>query len=196
MEPRVSRWYRGAFCNIPKFARMIAQHCGCERILEIGCGEGALISELGRLLPRSSIVGIDICENVGRLYEGTHPDVRFLRIGMEAYLTQNPMSFDTVIMCDVLHHIERERRLDALRTAGRFLAGGGLFVLKDWVRDRSPIHMMVFLSDRYVTGDKNVAYHDQRELQDLLTAAFGPESIIARRKVPPHVNNVAFFIKA
>ena len=52
--------------------RQVSAH-GClnpRRILEVGCGEGAVSERLAALYPNAEITAIDITPNVGRLYAG------------------------------------------------------------------------------------------------------------------------------
>ena len=63
--------YRGCFVNLGRIARLIREIApGARDILEIGCGEGALLERLARAYPAARLTGIDITPTVGRLFRG------------------------------------------------------------------------------------------------------------------------------
>ncbi|MEV6490746.1 class I SAM-dependent methyltransferase [Actinoplanes sp. NPDC051633] len=98
------------------------------RVLEIGCGTGNLLTALGRRTPDVDALGID-------------PDPRALRIARRKAASRNlpvryeqafagdlPLpddTFDRVLSSFMLHHLDEEERMRALREVRRVLRPGG-----------------------------------------------------------------------
>ena len=196
LEPFITNAYRSAFLNVPLLAETIAGRTRPKRLLEIGCGEGALLTALSSICTDAGMVGIDINPQVGRLFQGDRERVRLVHASMEQYADSRPGCFDVVVMCDVLHHIPAARRRDALRQAAGFLDAGGLFVIKEWVPSRSPMNLLALWSDRYITGDRGVEFISRPALSSLLTDVFGAGCLVGEALIPPRPNNLAPFVRA
>ena len=95
------------------------------RILDAGCGTGGLIRRLAPAHPGWTWTGIDLsavaCEAAR---ERTGADIR---LGSVTELPFGDGSFDAVVSCDVLYHVEDDGA--ALREAARVLRPGGLIVV-------------------------------------------------------------------
>jgi len=163
------------------------------RILEVGCGEGAMTERLRDGYPQARITAIDVTPRLGRLFRGDRARVRFIQAPVEEIAANEPASFDLVILSDVLHHVPTELRDSLLRAIGQALTPNGIFAFKDWMRERSLIHWACEASDRFLTGD-NVAYLTDSEMRGLLAQHFGPDSLKAERRVRPWSNNVAMLV--
>jgi ubiquinone/menaquinone biosynthesis C-methylase UbiE len=89
------------------------------RVLEIGCGSGTFTGSLHQAFPR--LTAIDVSEPLLEAARTRHPGVTFLQV--DAHRTTFPDgSFDLVVGCSVLHHLDWGR---ALREIHRVLAPGG-----------------------------------------------------------------------
>jgi len=96
-------------------------HLEAPRLLDGGCGSGALLAELAQ---RGRAFGADISASALDLTRG-----RGLPNLVQADLQRLPFSpeaFDAVLLCDVLEHVADDRQ--AVREAGRVLRPGGLLV--------------------------------------------------------------------
>ena len=109
------------------------------------------------------------------------------------FAAANPESFDLVLLCDVMHHVPWEMHEGLLRDAGTALRPGGRLVLKDWERRPNLIHLLGYLSDRCITGDR-VRYGTADDFRKLLGRVFGPGSIGREQRLPPWPNNLAFLV--
>ena len=71
-ERQVAEAFRRVFVDLDDFARRLQLWIPSapRRILEVGCGEGAMAERLARIYPGATITGIDIKPTIGRLYRG------------------------------------------------------------------------------------------------------------------------------
>jgi 2-polyprenyl-6-hydroxyphenyl methylase/3-demethylubiquinone-9 3-methyltransferase len=165
-----------------------------DRILEVGCGEGAVTQRLKTSYPDAKITAIDITPRVGRLYRGLLDNVRFIRCDVQDIAATESGQYDLVVLSDVLHHVPLELRqglLDAVRTA---LAPDGTFVFKDWQRSCTPIHWLCYASDRWLTGDR-ISYMTRNEMRERLALAFGDAALVDEARVAPWWNNIATLVR-
>lgn len=188
-EHRVAEMYRGAFMDLHDYSAKIADWApeAC-RILEVGCGEGAVTEILAKCYPDADILAIDITPNVGRLYRGPRHKVEFRQTPISDIAAERPGSFDLVTLSDVMHHIPSELRQEILTAIQRCLAPGGRFVFKDWARTATPIHWLCHAGDRYLTGDR-VAYLTPQEAMTLVTESVPTFKPVARGNIAPWKNN-------
>lgn len=196
LERPVATLYRRIFFDLDRFARTVHRWIPeADRILEVGCGEGQLLTCLQGLYPRSRFLGIDISDAVGRLFSGDSARVEFRRQELAELADQEPASWDLVILCDVLHHVPWPQHKALLGNVARVLAPEGHFVVKDWERRPTPIHLLGYLSDRWITGDR-IRYMNERELEQRLEAVFGSRAIRGKKRIPPWANNLTFLVQS
>src|SRR5262249_823594 len=161
--------YRGLFLDLRDYAAKIIEEApAATRILEVGCGEGAVTEILADAYPEAEILAIDITPRLGRLYRGRPDGIQFREISVQQIATEQPGRFDLITLSDVVHHIPPEMRAEIFETISRCLAPGGRFVLKDWGRAATPIHWLCHAGDRWLTGDR-VAYLTRKEAMALVT---------------------------
>jgi SAM-dependent methyltransferase len=155
LEPRLADAYRAFFFDVDDFAGRIAALGEPARIVEIGCGEGALITALARRLPATQFVGVDVQPSVGRLYRGAAQQVEFICGDARDVAVAHEGQADLVIICDVLHHASSDDQAALWHAAGRLVRpDGGRLILKEWIRNPAPIYYLGYFSDRYITGDR------------------------------------------
>lgn len=190
-ETPAANLFRAAFLDLPELAQLVRRLGDPERILEIGCGDGALSEQLARVFPFAELLGIDIAAEPGRLFRGDRGRVRFRSIPAARLLDEDPdRRFDLVIICDVLHHVPRDRRDQFLLDARRLTSSGGLLVVKEWERRCNLAHALAYLSDRYLTGDR-VAYSTAAELTAKLRLLLpADDELVLATRTPPRRNNI------
>ena len=95
---------------------------GTERILDLGCGDGALSAQIADLVPNGEVVGIDASRGMIEAARSKgRENLRFLLMDINElnYVEQ----FDVVFSNATLHWIKDHKRL--LRNVGRALRKGG-----------------------------------------------------------------------
>ena len=193
-ERPVSEIYRAIFVDLLELARKIKDRVPAENILEIGCGEGALTEYLAKIYPQAHLTGIDITPRVGRMFQGDLNRVTFQQQLIKDFVAQNKSCFDLVVVSDVLHHVPWEMHQEFLIDSAKALKSGGCLVLKDWESRSTPIHLLCYLADRYITGDR-VQYKTLDELRTLIKTVFGEECIDKEIRIQPWSNNIVFFVQ-
>jgi SAM-dependent methyltransferase len=195
-EHAIASAYRAIYIDLDALIECFLQwQPTARRILEVGCGEGAVTERLRAAYPDATITAIDVTPRVGRLYRGPCERVRFVQCAIQEIAASEPAAFDLVILSDVMHHVPialRQGLLDSIRVA---LAPGGLFVFKDWERNRAPIHWISYASDRWLTGDR-IHYMGHEEMRRRLIASFGADGLVAEARIGPWWNNIAMLVRA
>ena len=194
-EHRVAGLYRSAFLDLRDYSAKIGDWVpGAHRILEVGCGEGAVTEILADAYPDADILAIDIVPSLGRLYRGRSDGVAFRQAPVSDIAVERPASFDLITLSDVMHHIPPELRPEILHAIRRCLAPGGRFVFKDWARTPTPIHWLCYASDRWLTGDR-VAYLTPQEAMALVTSSDPAFEPVAQCNVGPWKNNYSLIFQ-
>lgn len=115
---------------------------GDERVLDLGCGRGAVLLAAAKLVPRGSAVGVDIWrpDQTGNSTQATlaNADVEGVADRIELH-TQDmtdlqfpEASFDLVVSSLAIHNLPgNEARLSAIDEAVRVLRPGGRIVIAD-----------------------------------------------------------------
>ncbi len=194
-ERRISEAYRSIYIDIDALVELMRRwKPDATRILEVGCGEGAVTERLASAYPNARITAIDITARIGRLYHGPLDHVEFIRCDVQRIAAGEPAGYDLVILSDVLHHVPDELRQGLIDSIQATLAPGGSFVFKDWERAYTPIHWLCYASDRWLTGDR-ISYMSRAEMRARLESSFGSPALIAEARVSPWRNNLAMLIR-
>jgi 2-polyprenyl-3-methyl-5-hydroxy-6-metoxy-1,4-benzoquinol methylase len=194
-ERGAAQAYRRVFIDLDDLvARVEAWVPEPRRILEVGCGEGAVTERLAVVYPAATITATDIAATVGRLFRGPAARVTFVHGSVDRVAERAPHAFDLVVLSDVLHHVPPARRRALLGAIYQAMATGGSLIFKDWATSVHPIHWLCSLADRYITGD-DVRFCTKPEMAALLRAVFGPDAIRDEAAVRPWANNVAFLVR-
>ena len=194
-ERPIANLYRAFFTDLDTLARLISGWAPASKILEVGCGEGAMTEKLSRLYTGSVLVGIDIIPSVGRLFDGDRGRVTFHQQTVENYGAAAGAAFDLVVICDVMHHVPWDMHVGILTSAKKCLRPGGRLILKEWERRSTLIHLLCYIGDRYITGDR-IRYGTADYFRGLIHSVFGLESIDRELGVPPWGNNIAFLVSS
>jgi ubiquinone/menaquinone biosynthesis C-methylase UbiE len=105
---------------------------GCQRSLDVGCGEGMLARELRQVVPW--VTGIDRDAASIELARRLDEDIEFIRGDFMTHPFQ-PASFDHIASIAALHHMDAAAALKRMR---ELLAPGGTLAIVGLARNRYP----------------------------------------------------------
>lgn len=159
-EPLAIRLYRDRFIDLDALAATIASLApDSHRVLEIGCGDGAMAAALQRYLPSATLLGIDPgVPDPGRMFEGDRQRVSFERSLTSDLIARGEDAFDLVLLVDVLHHVDDDERQKVLDDAASLTATAGTLIVKEWELRAGLANRVAFTADRYVSGDSTVRF--------------------------------------
>jgi ubiquinone/menaquinone biosynthesis C-methylase UbiE len=104
-----------------------------DRLLDVGCGTGALLHRLSQSHPALRLAGVDpVSEMLAVARHRLPPEVE-LQAGWAERLPFEADQFDVVVSCNMFHYIRQPA--SALREMGRVLKPGGRLVITDWCDD-------------------------------------------------------------
>lgn len=112
-------------------------------ILDLGCGYGDATDAVLQKAPDTSAVLIDFSdEMIGRAKERfkDNPKTELIKYDLNEGIpdTFGDESFDAVVSCFALHHVEFERRLPLYTRVCSVLKSGGIFINGDRFAEESP----------------------------------------------------------
>lgn len=120
-------------------------------LLDVGCGIGNVVWEVGRKRPELQILGIDLDQGLIRLAERFHslPNVSYRCLPLDNMDSR----FDCVSFVDVFHHVPDQEKSALLFSAQRRLNPQGYIFVKDVTSSaEDPAYWM----DRYLSGCRNL----------------------------------------
>ena len=102
------------FINVGELGKAIDAVPFGSRVLEVGVGDGMIASQIVERRPDASVLGIDLAQNPGSLFEGDRSRVEFRTISTSDLLAEQPTPFDAIVIADVLHHVPPSLRTELL----------------------------------------------------------------------------------
>lgn len=191
-EPLAIRLYRDRFIDLDALASTIASVSQqSERVLEIGCGDGAMAAALQQYMPTTSILGIDPgIPDPGRMFDGDRSLVTFERSSTSELIARGEAPFDLVLLVDVLHHVGDDDRQNVVNDAAALTAAGGTLIIKEWELRRGLANRVAFTADRYVSGDSTVRFMPAAETQGLIDDALAGWQRMCVARIPPRRANL------
>jgi len=103
------------------------------RVLDIGCGTGALLHRLLETYPEADLSGVDPVPRMLAIARRKLPPSVELEEAWAERLPFGEAAFDAVASCSMLHYMPDPET--ALRETRRVLRPGGRIVITDWCRD-------------------------------------------------------------
>jgi SAM-dependent methyltransferase len=119
---------------------------GCDRALDVGCGDGILARELRASVPH--VTGIDLDEPSLRLAREHDPEgmIDFVAGDFLTYPFAEPFGFVASIAC--LHHMDMRRGLERM---GSLLRPGGTLAIVGLARSQSAADLAVDIAGTVAT---------------------------------------------
>lgn len=115
---------------------------GDEQVLDVGCGAGLLMIGAARRLSTGKAIGVDIWDR--NLEYGSSPESVWtngriegvmerieVKDGNACELPFSDNSFDLVLTSDMLHHLSKSNRAQAVREMARVLKPGGHLIIAE-----------------------------------------------------------------
>ena len=117
-----------------------------DRILDVGCGPGSMVS----YLPRSEYVGFDVNPDYIQQARQRFPEAHFTCDRVNEYNLPQSEYFDIVIALGILHHLEDKEAVQLFRMARRTLKPQGRLITLDgvWVAGQSRFARFLLSRDR------------------------------------------------
>ncbi|MCI0489104.1 MAG: class I SAM-dependent methyltransferase [Blastocatellia bacterium] len=123
-----------------------------QMLLDIGCGGGLLLQEIGQVA--DDLIGIEIDPDALVLAARKRiPNLSLIHASAVSVPLAS-LSIDVIVSRLVFHHLTRQEKEGALKEMHRVLISGGLFVLADWGKPRDLIDRILSFSVRVSDGDK------------------------------------------
>lgn len=169
IEAPISSAYRSMFINVGELGKAIDAVPFGSRVLEVGVGDGMIASQIIERRPDASVLGIDLAENPGSLFEGDPTRAEFRTISTSDLLAEQPTPFDAIVIADVLHHVPPSLRTGLLDDVATLLSDDGVLLVKETIVVKSLGYWMGRFSDRWITGDRNVSFLREADLKQLVT---------------------------
>jgi ubiquinone/menaquinone biosynthesis C-methylase UbiE len=133
---------------IPPLTRLFRESPGKKRVLDVGCGTGRTLMQLGSAHPEHKYFGVDLSPYyIDRARELlARRDVSLLVDNAES-LPLKDASFDAVLSVFLFHELPTRARRNVLREMRRVLSPGGLLVLEDAAQLLDSPELSVFLTN-------------------------------------------------
>jgi len=138
-----------------------------DRVLDVGCGTGALLRRLSESHPAALLSGVDPVPEMLAVARRRVPVEVELREGWAERLPFPEEQFDVLVSCNMFHYIQRP--LDALREMRRVLRPGGRLIVTDWCDDYLACRVCSWYLR--ISGRAKIKVHRQRECLRLLQEA-------------------------
>jgi hypothetical protein len=175
---RVGHWYRGLFVDLSQVAAALATVIPRNaHVLDIGGGDGEPLNYLLATRHDLRITTLDVRPVVGQwIEERFNAQVtRLPGTSLAEYLAAGGSDPDALLIADVLHHIAESARPAFFQSIRVLLdrVPHLRIVVKD-VEPGSWRAALGYLSDRYVTGDRQVSLVSRVTLMQLVQETLGP----------------------
>ncbi|HVE48996.1 MAG TPA: class I SAM-dependent methyltransferase [Casimicrobiaceae bacterium] len=160
--------YRALFVDIGKVVEAISRRIPAgAHVLDVGGGDGAIVNLLLAHRADICVTTIDVAPVVGQWIDAAHADriVRLPHTTLADYLASSRPLPQVLLMTDVMHHVPPGERGALLKTISDVMrAAPSLRII---VKDVEPGYFRArlgYLSDRYITGDREVRLVSRSEL--------------------------------
>lgn len=154
------------------------------RILDLGCGTGAMALALARELPDADVIGIDgdpdVLRRARAKVASAGVEVK-LQEAMADRLPLEDASVDAVVSTLVFHHLPPEVKRGALAEVCRVLVPGGRLLICDVGRASDPLMRGLFFAIQLLDGFATTRENIQGKLPRIVEDAGFTDIAVARR---------------
>lgn len=190
VERPISSAYRAMFLDVAALGREMCSVPFGPRVLEIGVGDGLVAAQLVARRPDVEVLGIDLIDAPGTLYDADSSRVEFRTQTTADLVALGGAAFDAVVLSDVLHHVPPAQRTALLSDVSDLLAPDGVLLIKETVVVRSPGYWMGRFSDRWISADREVSFLTERDLRSLVEQSVDRLELVRRATIRPWSTNV------
>jgi ubiquinone/menaquinone biosynthesis C-methylase UbiE len=150
-----------------------------DRVLDVGCGTGELLSRIAAKHPGASLAGIDPVPQMLVVARKKLSNKVDLRVGWANELPWPEGSFDVVVSCNMFHYVTHP--VAAIREMQRVLRPGGQILITDWCDD----YLACRLCNLYLRLTSRAHYKTYREKEclTLLHQAGHSDAEVERYKI-------------
>jgi len=149
------------------------------RLLDVGCGTGALLQTLGHTHPELDLVGVDPVPEMLAVARRRAPSATALSRAWAEALPFADDTFDLVVSCNMFHYIRQPAA--ALREMSRVLRPGGALLITDWCDDYLACRVCDWWLRRF--SPAHVKVYRERECLRMLREGGFPNARIERYKI-------------
>ena len=150
------------------------------RVLDVGCGTGALLQQLARKFPQATLVGVDPVPEMLAVARGRVPSSTELREGWAEELPFEDNDFDVVVSCSMFHYVRQP--VATLMELSRVLRPGGELIITDWCGDYLACRVYDWWHRLFSPAHVNV-YRERECLRLLKEAGHPPRAHSERYKI-------------
>jgi 2-polyprenyl-3-methyl-5-hydroxy-6-metoxy-1,4-benzoquinol methylase len=176
----IGPFYRSLFVDLEKVADLMCTIMPKgSHVIDIGGGDGNLLNYMLTMRGDITAVMLDINTDIGNfIFEDYRDRVKLLPgTTIKQFANMTVKLPDFIIVSDVVHHIPQAARAGFFTDIyNLMLKSNALLLIKD-VEPGHIISRLGYLSDRHISGDKNVSLISKAELCSLLENVFGQVSI-------------------
>jgi ubiquinone/menaquinone biosynthesis C-methylase UbiE len=150
-----------------------------DRVLDVGCGTGELLSRIAARYPGARLSGLDPVPQMLEVAKRKLSPAVDLRVGWANALPWPDASFDVIVSCNMFHYITHP--VAAVKEMERVLVPGGQILITDWCDD----YLACRLCNLYLKLTTKAHYrtYRQAECASLLQQAGHGQARIERYKI-------------
>ena len=153
----------------PILAAIAGQTQRPRTLLDLGCGGGLLLQEIGHVA--DNLIGLEIDPRGLELASGKRISNLQLIRASACDIPLRDRSVDVVVSRLVFHHLTRREKEEALTEMHRVLKPGGSFVLGDWGKPHDAFSQILSLSMRISDRDERTVDNLKGRLPRLVEEA-------------------------
>lgn len=138
-----------------------------DRVLDVGCGTGALLHAISLLQPKTRLAGVDASSDMLAVARRRLGEAVELKQGWARDLPFRDEQFDVVVSASVFHYVREPQ--SALAEMGRVLRHDGRLVITDWCDEYLGCRMLDVFLKRFNKAHYRI--YSRHQLRDLMRSA-------------------------